>query len=87
MTHEKTRRRRRGRRQKYPDLATYLEQSGDTQAQVAAMTGTTQAYISRILRGHAIPRPQLALKIAEYANVPLDSFARQYMATQIKRPA
>lgn len=71
---------RKPARPTYPDLATYLAESGDTQARLAARTGTTQAYISRLVAGRLVPRPLLGLRIATYANVPLDSFARAYVA-------
>jgi transcriptional regulator with XRE-family HTH domain len=67
-------------RRTYPDLATYLEDSGDTQAQVARAVGAQQAHISRIAAGELVPRPALAARIAKYARIPLDSFTRVYLA-------
>lgn len=61
-------------RARYPDLATYLERSGDTQAAIAKAMRVSQAQISRILAGKAMPRPSLALRLAAYASIPLDSF-------------
>lgn len=69
----------------YADLASYIAESGDTQANVAARVGTTQAQISRIVAGLLMPRPQLALQIAEYAHIPLDSFTRVYLAKRMQR--
>jgi len=64
----------------YPDLATYLLESGDTQARLAVAVGANQAHISRIAAGDAVPRPALAIRIAKYARIPLDSFTRVYLA-------
>ena len=66
----------------YPDLATYLAEAGVTQAEVAQAVGTTQATISRIATGDMMPRPQLATRLARYCRIPLDSFARMYMAAR-----
>lgn len=69
----------------YPNLATYLAESGDTQQHIAAAVGSTQAHVSRIAAGEIVPRPVLAARLAEYAHVPLDSFTRVYLAK--KAPA
>jgi transcriptional regulator with XRE-family HTH domain len=58
----------------YPDLATYIAESGDTQEHIAAVIGVTQAYISRVVAGRLVPRPQIAVALATYAKIPLDSF-------------
>lgn len=72
----------------YPDLATYLAESGDTQAGVAEACQTSQATISRIATGEMVPRPVLASRIARYCGIPLDSFARTYLArTNARRSA
>lgn len=67
-------------RTRYPDLATYIAESGDTQAAVAARVGASQAHVSRIAGGDIVPRPLLAARIVRYANIPLDSFTRVYLA-------
>ena len=64
----------------FPDLATYCAETGDTQVAIAAATGASQAHISRIINGAAIPRPALAMRIARYARIPLESFTRAYLA-------
>jgi transcriptional regulator with XRE-family HTH domain len=64
---------RRGRRPRYPDLATYFAKSGDSQANAARELGVSQAQISRIVAG-AIPRIELRIRLATYANIPLESF-------------
>ena len=74
-----------GRR--YPDLATYITETGDTQEQIADAVGATQAHVSRIVSGDAVPRPRLAARLAEYAHVPLDSFTRTYLAKQSRAAA
>lgn len=64
------------RRPRFTSLAEYLARSGATQADLARLCGTSQANISRIARGHAVPRPKLAARLARTARVPLDSFAK-----------
>jgi transcriptional regulator with XRE-family HTH domain len=71
----------------YPDLATYLADTGDTQAHVAARVGTTQAHISRIAAGDVVPRILLAVRIAEYCSIPLESFARVHLAKRAREVA
>jgi transcriptional regulator with XRE-family HTH domain len=73
----------RAERPRYPTLTAYLKGTGDTQAHIARLTGVSQAAISRIVSGDEIPRPLLAAKIADYCNVPLDSFQRVYLAKQL----
>jgi transcriptional regulator with XRE-family HTH domain len=75
-------RRRPTDRPTYPDLKTYIEQSGDTQAHIARRCGASQAHVSRIANGDLVPRPLLAARLAAYARVPLDSFTRTYLARQ-----
>jgi transcriptional regulator with XRE-family HTH domain len=70
-------------RPSYPNLRAYLDYSSDTQADVARQVGTSQAQISRFTKGDGVPRPALAAKIAEYCNIPLDSFQRVYLARQL----
>lgn len=69
-------------RRRYPDLATYIAESGDTQEHIAAQVGASQAHVSRIASGEIVPRPLLAARLAEYARIPLDSFTRAYLAKQ-----
>lgn len=75
------------RLERFPDLATYLKETGDTQDHLAREVGTTQAYISRIASGDAVPRPRLAARLALYARVPLDSFTRVHLAKHAARVA
>lgn len=68
------------RRRVYPDLATYIAESGDTQEGVAEAVKASQAQVSRIAAGELVPRPALAMRLATYARIPLDSFIRVYLA-------
>lgn len=74
------RRRRALPEPQYPDLATYLAESGDTQANIARVLEAEQAHISRIVAGKLVPRPELAVRLAAYARIPLDSFTKVYLA-------
>ena len=85
MTKSRTTSRRPATR--YRDLGAYIAATRDTQANIAARVGTTQAHISRIVNGDAIPRSLLAARIASYARIPLDSFTRVYLAKQAGRVA
>lgn len=71
----------------YPDLATYIAETGDTQASIAARVGTSQAHLSRIRHGLAVPRSLLAVRLAIYCRIPLDSFTRVYLAKHAARVA
>ena len=71
-------------RPSYPTLEAYFLYSGDSQANASRLTDTTQAQMSRFKDGIAIPRPALAARLAEYANIPLDSFQRVYLAKQMR---
>jgi transcriptional regulator with XRE-family HTH domain len=70
--------RRKG--QGYPDLATFIAETGTTQAYIARRVGTTQAHISRIASGEAVPRTLLAARLAAFAGIPLDSFTKVYLS-------
>ncbi len=47
--------------------------TGDTQEHVARALKISQAHVSRILAGKACPRPALALRLARYAQIPVES--------------
>ena len=64
---------RRAKSARYPDLATYIALTHDTQANIARTLGVSQAQISRILAG-AIPRLPLRIRLAAYAQIPIESF-------------
>ena len=69
----------------YPDIATYMEKTGDTQANMRQTLNIEQAHLSRIISGQIVPRPELAWKLAAYCKIPLDSFMRTYLAKKLKR--
>jgi len=72
--------RRPSRRPRYQNLADYFARSGDTQVKLAHRFDTSQAAVSRYTSGHAVPRPDLALRIAHYCDIPVGSFALAYCA-------
>jgi transcriptional regulator with XRE-family HTH domain len=59
---------------KYPNLRAYMKMTGDTQDAIADALGISQAHISRILAGKTVPRAALAVRLAAYADIPVDSF-------------
>ena len=71
----------------YPDLATYCAETGDTQVNIAAQLGVSQSTISKVLRGDVVPRSRLAVRLARYARIPLDSFTRVYLLQHPDRVA
>ena len=78
---------KRVRRRRYPDLASYIAATGDTQTHIAARVGCSQVQISRIAAGDAVPRALLAARLAKYAGIPLDSFTRAHLAKHAGRVA
>lgn len=76
----------RQRRGFYPDVASYLAETGDTQLRLAAQVAVSQAHISRIVRGIVIPRPALAQRLAAVCRVSLESFTRAYLARRSQSP-
>jgi len=64
----------------YPDIATYMDKTGDTQANIRQQLKIEQAHLSRIISGQIVPRPELAFRLAAYCKIPLDSFMRTYLA-------
>ena len=69
-------------RPSFPDLATYIRQTGDTQEHIAHEIAISQAHLSRIVAGRVVPRPRIALALATYAKIPLESFTLQYLQHQ-----
>jgi transcriptional regulator with XRE-family HTH domain len=59
---------------KYPNLRAYMQMTGETQESIANALDISQAHISRILAGKVIPRAELAIRLAAYADIPVDSF-------------
>jgi|SRR5215471_20652245 len=72
----------------YTDLDEYIDKTHDTLEGIAERVGSTASYISRIRNGWCCPRPRLAARIAKYAGVPIDSFAKTWLRRQsLKRSA
>lgn len=69
---------------RFPDLAAYIEATGVKQRTIAAEVGTTQATISRIIRGDMVPRPRLASRLAAFASIPIGSFVKVHLARKAK---
>lgn len=57
----------------YPDLASYLKDTGTTQTAFAEKVGASQSTISRILSKELVPDVGLALRISKIARIPLES--------------
>lgn len=64
------------KRRTYPNLATYLEETGTTQAELAERLGLSQGYLSRLIRGLQQPTLDLALVIARMTRIPIESLVR-----------
>ncbi len=59
---------------RYADLAVYFSETGDRQEDFAARVGVRQGYISKLVRGHFVPREPLKSRIARAAAIPVESF-------------
>jgi len=70
------RRREADRAIEYPDLRSYFDRSGDTQANAARVLRVSQGYLSKLAAGRLNPTPEMAFRVATYARIPLDSFIR-----------
>lgn len=70
---------------RYADLADYIRATGDKQVNIAHAVGVGQGTISRLVAGKLMPRPPLATRLAQYADIPLDSFVRTYLQTAARR--
>lgn len=57
----------------YRSLAKFLDGTGTRQDEFARQLGVSSAYVSMIARGLRRPSLTLALRIAEAANVPIES--------------
>jgi transcriptional regulator with XRE-family HTH domain len=62
-------------RRTYPDLRTYFEESGDTQAAFAVRLNRSQPWVSRIVNGVQEPTIREALLISKMAGVPIESLS------------
>jgi len=63
-------------------LAQYLEKSGESQTAFARRIGVSQSYISRIANGIQNPPLDLALRIADLANIPIESLVHNASPAQ-----
>lgn len=68
---------KRRSRRTFPDLATYFEESDDTQAAFAARISKSQPYISKVKTGAMEPSLSDALIIAKEAGIPLESLTKR----------
>jgi transcriptional regulator with XRE-family HTH domain len=57
----------------YPDLGAFLRDTGKTQQDIAAAAGVSQAAISRYLHERREMKLSIALRIAAFANIPIES--------------
>lgn len=60
-------------RRTYPNLSTYLRDTGKTQAQLALDLGRSQGYISKLVRGLLQPSLDEALSISAQLGIPVES--------------
>ena len=60
----------------YESLAEYLAKTEQTQEQLARALGISQGQISSYIAGRTMPRPALALRIAEHTGVPVEALLR-----------
>lgn len=60
---------------RYRHLAEYIAHSGETQEQLAARAGVTQAHISRVLHGGHCSL-KLAKILSRLTNVPVEAFGQ-----------
>ena len=64
------------KRRTYPDLPTFLFETGTTQVEMARALGLSQGQISKLVNGLQQPSLDLALRIARYAHIPVESLVR-----------
>lgn len=67
---------RRTGRPRYPDLGTFFEKSGTSQADFAARIQKSQSYISKVRHRSIEPNLTDALVIAKEAGIPLASLIK-----------
>jgi transcriptional regulator with XRE-family HTH domain len=63
-------------RRAFPNLEQYFRKSGVSQAALAKRVGVDPTYISAIRNGRRVPSLRIAAKIAEAANVPIESLLK-----------
>lgn len=60
-------------RRRYPNLAMFLDKSGTSQHALAKRIGVNPSYVSLILGRRRVPSLRIAAKIADAANIPIES--------------
>lgn len=60
-------------RRAYPDLKTFLKKTGTSQRAFAEQIGVDPAYVSYLVHGQREPSLTMAAKIAQAANIPIES--------------
>jgi len=67
-------------RRTYPNLTSYLEDTGQTQAELAGRLQRSQAFISKLVNGLQQPSLDEALRIARICRVPVESLVSRESA-------
>lgn len=57
----------------YPNLTAYLQDTGQTQTELAAKLDRSQAFISKLINGLVQPSLNEALRISRICRVPVES--------------
>lgn len=65
----------------YKDLATYLEDTETTQAELAEKLGISQPFLSQIVNGQRSPSLELAALIEDKTGVPMRALAKEAAAS------
>jgi transcriptional regulator with XRE-family HTH domain len=60
-------------RRTYPNITAYLEATGQTQQELAAKLGKSQAFVSKLRRGLVQPSLDEALRISGELGIPVES--------------
>lgn len=68
------------KRRTYPNLTSYLEAEGLTQAELAVKLRRSQAYISKLVNGLQQPSLDEALRISRVCRVPVESLVTRESA-------
>lgn len=57
----------------YANIASYLEQTGITQAELATILGRSQAFVSKLVNGLSQPSLHEALRISRKIGIPVET--------------
>lgn len=68
------------KRRTYPNLTSYLDSTGTTQAALADRLGRSQAFISKLVNGITQPSLDEALRISRICRVPVESLVTRESA-------